>query len=75
LADAALDLADRARTRGEDLVMRESLWIAQIQAMEGIKRSDAALMRAAQCWRVSPSSVRASLSRIARREGTSSRRY
>ncbi len=41
LADAALDLAERARARGEDRVMRKLLSIAQTHAMEGIKRSDA----------------------------------
>lgn len=41
LADAALDLAERASDRGEDRAMRHLLSIAQIHAMEGIKRSDA----------------------------------
>jgi tetratricopeptide (TPR) repeat protein len=41
LADAALDLADRAKARGEDRVMRKRLSIAQIHAMEGMRRSDA----------------------------------
>jgi tetratricopeptide (TPR) repeat protein len=40
LADAALDLADRARARGEDGVMRRLLMIAQTHAIEGMKRSD-----------------------------------
>jgi tetratricopeptide (TPR) repeat protein len=40
LADATLDLADRAKARGDDGVMRKLLSIAQIHAMEGMKRSD-----------------------------------
>jgi tetratricopeptide (TPR) repeat protein len=41
LADTALDLADRAKARGEDGVMRKLLSVAQTHAMEGMKRSDA----------------------------------
>jgi tetratricopeptide (TPR) repeat protein len=41
LADAALDLAERARDRGEDRLMLHLLSVAQSHAMEGMKRSDA----------------------------------
>jgi tetratricopeptide (TPR) repeat protein len=36
-----LDIAERARDRGEDRVMRKLLSIAQTHAIEGMKRSDA----------------------------------
>ena len=41
MADTALDLAERARDRGEDRVMRKLLSIAQTHAIEGMKRSEA----------------------------------
>jgi hypothetical protein len=41
LADAALDLAERARDRGEESEMNRLLSIAQRHAIEGMKRCDA----------------------------------
>jgi len=40
LADAALDLAETARDRGEEREMNRLLMIAQRHAMEGINRSE-----------------------------------
>jgi len=41
LADAALDLAEHARDRGEDRRMLQLLSIAQSHAIEGVERSEA----------------------------------
>jgi tetratricopeptide (TPR) repeat protein len=42
LADAAVDLAARARDRGEDRIMRQLLSIAQTHTIEGVTRCDTA---------------------------------